>query len=81
MFFPALQLAPTCAAVALFAGPYTADGGLRAVVYTDVVQALVLLGGSLLLRCCTTARGPTNGQSSARTSAAARSPERTAPSK
>lgn len=49
MFFPALQLAPTCAAIALFAGLYTAAGGLRAVAYTDVVQALVLLGGSLLL--------------------------------
>lgn len=49
LFFPDLQLAPTCAAIALFAGLYTAAGGLRAVAYTDVVQALVLLVGSLIL--------------------------------
>lgn len=49
LFFPDLQLAPMCAAIALFAGLYTAAGGLRAVAYTDVVQALVLLVGSLIL--------------------------------
>jgi SSS family solute:Na+ symporter len=49
VFFPALALGPTIAAIALFAGVYTAAGGLRAVVYTDVLQALVLLVGSLIL--------------------------------
>jgi SSS family solute:Na+ symporter len=49
LFFPSLQLAPTCAAIALFAGVYTAAGGLRAVVYTDVLQSLVLLVGSAIL--------------------------------
>ncbi|WP_345423622.1 sodium:solute symporter family transporter [Halioxenophilus aromaticivorans] len=49
LFIPGLSLAPTCAAMALFAGVYTALGGLRAVVYTDVLQALVLLIGSLIL--------------------------------
>ncbi len=49
LFFPELSLAPTCAAMAIFAGLYTAAGGLRAVVYTDVLQALVLLTGSLVL--------------------------------
>ncbi|MGB3623531.1 sodium/solute symporter [Ketobacter sp. MCCC 1A13808] len=49
MFFPGLALAPTCAAMALFAGIYTTAGGLRAVAYTDVLQTLVLLAGSLLL--------------------------------
>ena len=49
MFFPALELGMTCAALALFAGLYTTAGGLRAVAYTDVVQSLVLLGGSAVL--------------------------------
>jgi SSS family solute:Na+ symporter len=49
LFFPSLGLAPTCAALALFAGLYTAAGGLRAVAYTDVIQAIVLLGGALML--------------------------------
>lgn len=49
LFFPDLNLAPTCAAMALFAGIYTAAGGLRAVAYTDVLQAIVLLVGSSIL--------------------------------
>ena len=49
MFFPTLSLAPTCALIAVFAGLYTAAGGLRAVAYTDVIQSIVLLAGSLLL--------------------------------
>ena len=46
---PGLSLGPTCAALALFAGLYTAAGGLRAVAYTDVLQSLVLLVGSAIL--------------------------------
>lgn len=49
LFFPELSLAPTCAAMAIFAGLYTAAGGLRAVAYTDVLQALVILVGSAIL--------------------------------
>lgn len=49
LFVPGLELAPTCAVLALFAGLYTTAGGLRAVAYTDVLQALVLLIGSLVL--------------------------------
>lgn len=49
VFFPQLPLAGTIAAIALFAGLYTAAGGLRAVVYTDVLQSVVLLLGSLFL--------------------------------
>ncbi len=49
LFVPGLALAPTCALLALFAGLYTAAGGLRAVAYTDVLQALVLLLGSSVL--------------------------------
>lgn len=49
MFIPGLTLAPTCLAIALFTGLYTAAGGLRAVAYTDVLQSLVLLAGSAVL--------------------------------
>jgi SSS family solute:Na+ symporter len=48
-FFPDLVLWQTCAALALVAGLYTAAGGLRAVVYTDVLQAAVLIVGSTIL--------------------------------
>ena len=44
-----LALFPTCVVLALIAGLYTAAGGLAAVVYTDVIQAVVLLLGSCLL--------------------------------
>ena len=44
-FFPNLPLWETCVALALFAGAYTAFGGLKAVVYTDALQAVVLLFG------------------------------------
>jgi solute:Na+ symporter, SSS family len=49
VFIPELSLGWTCAALAIFAGVYTAAGGLRAVVYTDVLQAVILLLGSLVL--------------------------------
>lgn len=49
LFFPDLSLAPTCVVMALFAGFYTAAGGLRAVAYTDVLQAVVLIVGSFIL--------------------------------
>lgn len=48
-FVPSLGLWETTFALAIFTGLYTAAGGLRAVVYTDVMQALVLLGGSTAL--------------------------------
>lgn len=48
-FVPALGLAETALGLALFTGIYTAAGGLRAVVYTDVMQAIVLLAGSAVL--------------------------------
>lgn len=48
-FFPWLELWYTCLILALVAGLYTAAGGLAAVVYTDVIQAVVLLLGSCLL--------------------------------
>ncbi|MBU0726239.1 MAG: sodium:solute symporter [Alphaproteobacteria bacterium] len=49
VFVPGLPFWPTCLGLALFAGLYTVAGGLRAVVYTDVIQAVVLLGGATAL--------------------------------
>jgi len=48
-FFPSLPLWETCLALALFAGAYTAFGGLKAVVYTDALQAVILLTGCSIL--------------------------------
>lgn len=45
-FFPDIPVWQTCVGLGVFAGLYTAAGGLRAVVYTDVLQALVLLTGT-----------------------------------
>ena len=48
-FFPELDLGYTCMVLAVVAGLYTAAGGLAAVVYTDMIQAVVLLAGAVLL--------------------------------
>mgnify|MGYP006394261085 CR=1 FL=1 len=48
-FFPNVPLWASSLAIGLFAGIYTAAGGLKAVVYTDVLQAVVLIGGSAIL--------------------------------
>ncbi len=48
-FIPGLTLWETTLMVAVFTGIYTAAGGLRAVVYTDVMQAIVLLVGAAVL--------------------------------
>jgi len=45
-FFPEIDLYTACIMLALFAGIYTAAGGLAAVVYTDVIQAIILLFGA-----------------------------------
>ena len=49
VFFPDLDLFTACLGLALVAGLYTAAGGLAAVVYTDVLQALVLLVGACMV--------------------------------
>jgi len=49
VFFPGLALWQTAVGLALIAGIYTAAGGLKAVVYTDVLQAIVLLIGSAVI--------------------------------
>ena len=48
-FFPDLVIWQVCLALGIFAGLYTAAGGLKAVVYTDVIQAIVLIFGTVLL--------------------------------
>ena len=48
-FFPDLIIWQTCIVLALVAGAYTAVGGLKAVVYTDTLQAVVLIVGSSIL--------------------------------
>ncbi|TVQ92429.1 MAG: sodium/glucose cotransporter 2 [Chromatiaceae bacterium] len=46
---PGLDLLSAALLLALIAGAYTAAGGLAAVVYTDVIQALLLLVGAVLV--------------------------------
>jgi SSS family solute:Na+ symporter len=48
-FVPALDLFSAALLLAAVAGAYTAAGGLAAVVYTDVLQAVVLLIGACLV--------------------------------
>ena len=48
LFFPDLEIWMACVAIGLFAGIYTATGGLRAVVYTDILQSAVLISGTAL---------------------------------
>lgn len=48
-FVPDLVLWHATLGLALFAGIYTAFGGLRAVVYTDSLQAIILLSGGFML--------------------------------
>ena len=48
-FIPGLDLFPAALLLAGIAGAYTAAGGLAAVVYTDVLQAVILLIGACLV--------------------------------
>ncbi len=48
-FFPKLVMWQTAMALAFIAGIYTAFGGLKAVVYTDAIQALILIIGCGIL--------------------------------
>lgn len=48
-FFPDLIIWQTTLVLALVAGFYTAIGGLKAVVYTDAIQAVVLIVGCSVL--------------------------------
>ncbi|MEL6565180.1 MAG: sodium:solute symporter [Pseudomonadota bacterium] len=49
VFFPNVDIWMTCVGIGLFAGIYTAVGGLKAVVFTDVLQSVVLLTGCAVL--------------------------------
>ena len=49
IFFPEIELWQTCSVLALITGLYTAFGGLKAVVYTDALQAVILIIGSTAL--------------------------------
>ena len=48
-FFPDLNLFYTCFSLAVATGLYTAAGGLKAVVYTDVIQSFVLIFGCAIM--------------------------------
>jgi solute:Na+ symporter, SSS family len=56
VFFPGVDTWTLCAIIALLAGLYTAGGGLKAVAFTDVLQALVLLVGSAAILVAVLAR-------------------------
>ncbi|MEL6594104.1 MAG: sodium:solute symporter, partial [Bacteroidota bacterium] len=49
VFFPDLIIWQTSLMLAVFAGVYTAFGGLKAVVYTDAIQAIILIVGCSIL--------------------------------
>ena len=46
LFFPEMPLVASALLLALVAGLYTAAGGLSAVVYTDTIQAVIILVGA-----------------------------------
>lgn len=49
MIFPEVSLFTTVIILAIIAGIYTISGGLAAVVYTDAVQAIILILGSTII--------------------------------
>lgn len=49
LIFPEVPLWQVAACIAVAAGLYTIVGGLRSVLVTEVVQAVILFGGSILL--------------------------------
>ena len=48
-FFPEIEIWQVCVGIGLFAGIYTAAGGLKAVVFTDLMQAIVLIVGCAVM--------------------------------
>jgi SSS family solute:Na+ symporter len=49
LILPSVDLWQTILILAVFSGLYTIAGGLKAVVYTDAIQAILLIFGSILL--------------------------------
>jgi SSS family solute:Na+ symporter len=56
VFIPGLNLSVFIVALAIIGGVYTAAGGLAAVVYTDVLQAIILIVGTTALAVITFAQ-------------------------
>jgi SSS family solute:Na+ symporter len=56
LIFPHTPLWMIVAAMAAFAGVYTIAGGLKAVIYTEVVQAVLLLGAATVISVSAFAR-------------------------
>lgn len=49
VFFPDIPIITACYTLAVISGIYTAAGGLAAVVYTDMLQAIILIIGSCIM--------------------------------
>lgn len=49
VFFPEIPIVTACYVLAIISGVYTAAGGLAAVVYTDMLQAIILIIGSCIM--------------------------------
>lgn len=49
MIFPEVPLWQTILVLALLAGAYTVAGGLKAVIYTDALQTLLILAGAIVV--------------------------------
>lgn len=49
MIFPEVELWQSILALAIMSGLYTVAGGLTAVVYTDTIQAILLIIGSIII--------------------------------
>jgi SSS family solute:Na+ symporter len=49
LIIPAVKLWQSIVILAIFSGLYTIAGGLRAVVYTDAIQAVLLILGSIII--------------------------------
>ncbi|XP_068242775.1 sodium/mannose cotransporter SLC5A10-like [Palaemon carinicauda] len=49
MIFPQLEIWQSIAILAVISGIYTVSGGLKAVIYTDAFQSVVLLLGSVMI--------------------------------
>ncbi len=49
VFYPNIGILESCYTIALISGLYTAAGGLTAVVYTDILQSVILLMGSAIM--------------------------------
>ncbi|MFQ5650267.1 MAG: sodium:solute symporter [bacterium] len=52
LIFPGIPLWQTIGVLALLAGLYTIAGGLAAVIYTDMIQAILLLIASIIITIC-----------------------------